>query len=78
MEKSFIKIGDRYVNVEHIIEIHCDNAKKMVYIITMEMIPESVGSDSWVAESARIGYCYGSPEAESVIAWADRQAETLV
>lgn len=71
----FIKIGNRYFSVAHIIEINRDG--DTVRIVTSELVSEGVGIDDWIATNAYIGYKIGTPEATALLAWADRQSEAL-
>lgn len=75
MDTQFIKINGRYINVAHIIEIHTDG--EYVRIVTSEQVSEGVGESDWVATSAVIGYRVGTPQADALLAWADRQSEVL-
>lgn len=72
--KPLIKIGGRYLNVAHIVKIETSNT--WIDIVTTDTTPEGV-DDGWVATNERIAYQTGTPEANAIIAWADRQAEVL-
>jgi hypothetical protein len=80
--QRFIRIGERYISLHHIVEIHVNTIDNMgrhiVRIVTDEMVVEGVGSDAWVASSAWIDYEHGTPQAGAIIAWVASQAEVLV
>jgi hypothetical protein len=76
METSFIRIGKLYINVAHIIDIQIRS--DVVRITTTELVAESVGESGWVATNAQVDYLINTPEANALIAWADRQSSEVL